>query len=71
MQRFWLTTHWPPEREDQRPHRDVFLQDSFSELTHELRPGDGVMIYEFMTGQPRMDESGRRVPKLEKAAGVL
>ena len=72
MQRFWLTTHWPPLK-GARPHTYyVYLQHEFGDLAQTLLPGDRVLFYELVTGRPRVEsrpDGTKSVVKRERGRG--
>jgi hypothetical protein len=50
MRKYWITTHWPPERGDQAKY-GVYLYDGTQSVGANMEPGDRVWIYQSKGGR--------------------
>ena len=50
MCNYWITTHWPPEI-DEQPYVGIFLYDGSQQVGTDIKVGDRVWIYQSKTGR--------------------
>ena len=55
MPRYWLTTHWPPQKPVPNDTFHIHIQDKYKNDLSALRKGDKVVFYEFKTGPNATD----------------
>lgn len=50
MRNYWVTTHWPPEVNNQADF-SIFLYDGTQKVGTDISPGDRVWIYQSRSGR--------------------
>jgi hypothetical protein len=66
MPRYWLTTHWPPQKPNPIDPFHIHIQDRFKKDLKDLQKGDKILFYEFKSGPNVVNDRGEILKRRER-----